>query len=158
MQKIITFITYNNQLEEALNLYTSVFKDSKIISSQRYGDGGSGEKGTVMTATLEISGQRFYLLNGGSHFTFSNGISLFVDCETQEEVDDLWEKLSANGGEKGRCGWLKDQFGVSWQIIPRALGKLMSGGGDPKKSQRVMQAMMQMNKIIIADLQKAYDG
>lgn len=134
MQKITTFLTFNNQAEEAVNLYVAVFKDAKIISINRNGE-------TVISATFQLFGQNFYALNGGSHFNFSQGISLFVNCETQAEVDELWEKLSEDG-EKGRCGWLKDKFGVSWQIIPAALGRLMSGGGDPQKAQRVMQAMM----------------
>ena len=149
MQKITTFLTYNNQAEEAANLYVAVFKDAKITSISRNGE-------TVFSVTFQLFGQNFYALNGGPHFNFSPGISLFVDCETQQEVDELWEKLS-EGGEKGRCGWLKDKFGVSWQIIPSALGKLMQDK-DPEKSKRVMHAMMQMNKIVIADLQKAYDG
>ncbi len=149
MQKITTFLTFNNQAEEAVNLYTSIFKDSKILSMNRNGK-------SVVSATFELNGQTFYALNAGPHFTFSNGISLFVNCETQEEVDEFWEKLS-EGGEKGRCGWLKDQFGVSWQIIPSALGKFL-GDKDPQKSKRVMQAVMQMNKIIIADLKKAAEG
>lgn len=149
MQKITTFLTFNNQAEEAVNLYVAVFKDAKITSIGRNGE-------TVFSLTFQLFGQNFYALNGGPHFTFSPGISLFVNCETQQEVDELWEKLS-EGGEKGRCGWLKDQFGVSWQIIPSALGKLMQGK-DPEKSKRVMQAMMQMNKIVVEDLQKAYDG
>ncbi len=149
MQKITTFLTFNNQAEEAANLYVAVFKDAKITNISRNGE-------TVFSVTFQLFGQNFYALNGGPHFTFSPGISLFVNCETQQEVDELWEKLS-DGGEKGRCGWLKDKFGVSWQIIPSALGKLMQGK-DPEKSKRVMQAMMQMNNIVISDLQKAYDG
>lgn len=149
MQKITTFLTFNNQAEEAVNLYVAVFKDAKITSINRNGE-------TVISATFQLFGQNFYALNGGPQFNFSQGISLFVNCETQAEVDELWEKLSEDG-EKGRCGWLKDKFGVSWQIIPSALGKLMQDK-DPEKSKRVMQAMMQMNKIVIEDLQKAYDG
>ncbi|WP_299289127.1 VOC family protein [uncultured Mucilaginibacter sp.] len=149
MQKITTFLTFNSQAEEAANLYVAVFKDAKITSINRNGE-------TVFSVTFQLFGQNFYALNGGPHFNFSPGISLFVDCETQQEVDELWEKLS-EGGEKGRCGWLKDKFGVSWQIIPSDLSKLMQDK-NPEKSKRVMQAMMQMNKIVIADLQKAYDG
>ncbi len=149
MQKITTFLTFSNQVEEAVNLYTSVFKNSKVLSISRNGE-------SVISATFELNGQTFYALNGGPHFTFSNGISLFVNCETQAEVDELWEKLS-EGGEKGRCGWLKDKFGVSWQIIPSALGKLMQDK-DRGKANSVIQAMMKMNKIVIEDLQKAYDG
>ncbi len=153
MQKITTFLMFNGRVEEAVNLYTSVFKNSKIISLNRTGE---GPEAGVMSATFQLEGQEFYAFNGGPYFTFSNGISLFVNCETQPEVDELWEKLS-EGGEKMQCGWLKDKFGVHWQIIPTALGKLMYDK-DPEKSKRVMQAMMQMNKIVIEDLQKAYDG
>jgi len=153
MQKITTFLMFNNQTEKAVNLYVSVFKNSKIVSLNRM---GGGENGAVVSATFELEGQTFYAFDGGSYFSFSNGISLFVSCETQQEVDALWEKLS-EGGEKLQCGWLKDKFGVSWQIIPTALSKLMQDK-DPEKSKRVMQAMMQMKKIIIEDLQKAYDG
>lgn len=128
----------------------AVFKDAKVTGINRNGE-------TVISATFQLFGQNFYALNGGPHFNFSEGISLFVNCETQVEVDELWEKLSEDG-EKGRCGWLKDKFGISWQIVPAVLGRLMSGGGDLQKAQRVMQAMMQMNKLIIEDLQKAYDG
>ena len=155
MQKITTFITFNNQAEEAVNLYVSVFRNSKIVSLSRYGEGGPGPKGSVMSATFLLEGQEFMALNGGPHFTFADGISLFVNCETQEEVDELWEKLS-EGGEKGPCGWLKDKFGVSWQIIPTALGQML-GDKDPNKSQRVMQAMLQMSKIDIATLRRAYE-
>jgi len=155
MQKITTFITFNNQAEEAVNLYVSVFRNSKIVSLSRYGEGGPGPKGSVMSATFLLEGQEFMALNGGPHFTFADGISLFVNCETQAEVDELWEKLS-EGGEKGPCGWLKDKFGVSWQIIPTALGQML-GDKDPNKSQRVMQAMLQMSKIDIATLRRAYE-
>ena len=153
MQKITTFITFNNQAEAAVNLYVSVFKNSKIVSMNRYGEGGPGPKGVVMSASFLLEGQEFMALNGGPHFTFAEGISLFVSCETQAEVDELWEKL-AEGGEKGRCGWLKDKFGVSWQIIPTALGQLL-GDPDPQKSQRVMQAMLQMKKMDVATLMRA---
>jgi predicted 3-demethylubiquinone-9 3-methyltransferase (glyoxalase superfamily) len=157
MQKIITFLTFNDQAEDALNLYTSVFKNSKILNVTRYGDAGPGPEGSVMTGTFEIDGQRFIVLNGGPSFTFAQGISLFVNCETQAEVDELWEKLTAGGGAPGRCGWLTDRFGVSWQIIPTALGRLM-GDKDRQKAGRVVQAMLQMAKIDIAKLQAAYDG
>lgn len=149
MQKITTFLMFNNQTEEAVNLYVSVFKSSKIVSLNRVGVG-------VVSATFELDGQTFYAFDGGPYFSFSNGVSLFVNCETQPEVDELWEKLS-EGGEKMQCGWLKDKFGIHWQIIPIALSKLL-GDKDPEKSKRIMQAMMQMNKIIIADLVKAYDA
>jgi predicted 3-demethylubiquinone-9 3-methyltransferase (glyoxalase superfamily) len=156
MQKITPFLWFNGQAEEAVNFYVSIFKNSKAGSIQRYGDGGPGPKGTVMSATFQLEGQDFYALNGGPQFSFTPAISFFVNCETQQEVDELWEKLS-QGGEKGRCGWLKDKFGLSWQIIPSTLGKLLQGK-DPEKSKRAMQAMMKMDKIDIAGLQKAYDG
>ena len=156
MQKITPFLWFNGQAEEAMNFYVSIFKNSKVVSVQRYGDAGPGPKGSVMSATFQLEGQDFYALNGGPQFTFTPAISFFVSCETQAEVDELWEKLS-EGGEKGRCAWLKDKFGLSWQIVPTALGKLL-GDKDPQKSKRVMQAMMKMDKIDIAELQKAYEG
>ena len=155
-KKITTFLTYNDQAEEAVDFYTSIFDDSRVTSTRRYGDAGPGPKGSLMTATFEVAGQEFMALNGGPSFGFAQGISLFVDCETQEEVDDLWEKLS-EGGEKGPCGWLTDKFGVSWQIIPRALGELL-GDEDPEKSRRVMEAMLQMSKIEIEGLRRAYEA
>jgi predicted 3-demethylubiquinone-9 3-methyltransferase (glyoxalase superfamily) len=153
MQRITTFLTFNNQAEEAVNLYVSIFPNSRILSINRYGEGAPIPAGTVMSATFELDGQQFTALNGGPHFTFSDGISLFVSCQTQEEVDELWEKLSA-GGSPGPCGWLKDKFGVSWQIIPTVLGELL-GDPDPAKAQRVMQAMLQMSKLDIATLRQA---
>lgn len=155
MQKITTFLTFNNQAEEAAKFYTSIFKNSKIKNVSRYGEGGPMPAGTVMSAIFEIEGQSFYALNGGPHFTFSDGISLFVNCSSQEEVDELWEKLT-EGGQPGPCGWLKDKFGVSWQIIPTVLGELMQDK-NPAKAANVMQAMMQMGKIDIATLQAAYE-
>jgi predicted 3-demethylubiquinone-9 3-methyltransferase (glyoxalase superfamily) len=156
MQKITPFLWFNGQAEEAVNFYVSIFKNSKMGNIQRYGDAGPGPKGSVMSATFQLEGQDFYALNGGPQFSFTPAISFFVNCETQQDVDELWEKLS-QGGEKGRCGWLKDKFGLSWQIIPSTLGKLLQGK-DPEKSKRAMQAMMKMGKIDIAGLQKAYDG
>ena len=147
MQKITPFLWFNDNAEEALNFYVSIFKDSKIINASYYGDAGPGPKGTLMTATFQLEGQQFMALNGGPLFKFTEAISLFVNCKTQEEVDDLWERLSA-GGEKSRCGWLKDKFGLSWQIIPSTLGELM-GDKDPVKANRVMQAMLKMDKIDI---------
>jgi len=155
MQKITTFLTYNNQAEEAVNFYVSIFRNSKIVSVSRYGEGGPGPKGSVISAAFLLEGQEFMALNGGPHFTFAQGFSLFVNCETQAEVDELWEKLS-EGGEKGPCGWLKDKYGVSWQIIPTALGQML-GDRDPQKAQNVMQAMLQMTKIDIAALRRAYE-
>ncbi len=155
MQKITTFLWFDNQAEEAINFYISLFKNSKIVNMSRYGDAGPGPKGTVMSATFQLDGQEFMALNGGPEFKFTEAISLYVSCKTQAEVDDLWAKLSA-GGEESQCGWLKDKYGLSWQIIPDLLGKLL-GDPDPVKSQNVMKAMLQMKKIDSAKLQQAYD-
>lgn len=155
MPKIIPFLWFNDKAEEAANFYVSIFKNSKIEAITRYGDAGPGPKGSAMTVTFQLEGQTLTALNGGPHFTFTLAISLFVNCDTQEEVDELWEKLLA-GGRKDRCGWLQDKYGLSWQIIPTALGKLMSDP-DPAKSSRVMQAMLQMDKIDIQRLQEAYE-
>jgi predicted 3-demethylubiquinone-9 3-methyltransferase (glyoxalase superfamily) len=155
MQKITPFLWFDGNAEEAMNLYVSVFKNSKIVSVRRYGDAGPGPKGSVMTGTFQIEGQEFHALNGGPKYKFTPAISLFVSCETQQEVDELWEKLSA-GGHKDQCGWLQDKFGLSWQIIPSALGKML-GDKDPQKANRVMQAMLKMNKIDIKKLKQAYD-
>lgn len=156
MQKITTFLMFNDQTDEAVNFYVSTFKNAKILDASRYGEDGPGPAGTLMSATFELEGQEFMAFTGGPHFSFSEGISLFISCNTQEEVDELWEKLS-EGGEKSQCGWVKDRFGVSWQVIPTALMELM-GDPDPEKSQRVVQAMLQMGKIDIAGLRRAYDG
>jgi predicted 3-demethylubiquinone-9 3-methyltransferase (glyoxalase superfamily) len=156
MQKITTFLTFNDRAEEAVNFYTSVFKNSKILSTSRYGDLGPGPKGSLMTATFQLAGQEFMALNGGPSFKFAQGISLFVNCETQAEIDELWEKLS-EGGEKVACGWLTDKFGVSWQIVPSVLGRLLNDK-DPERSKRVMQAMLQMKKLDIQKLKQAYEG
>lgn len=156
MQKITPFLWFDGQAEEAMKFYTSIFKNSKIGSVSRYGDAGPGPKGTVMSGTFELEGQKFMALNGGPQFKFTEAISFFVNCETQQEVDELWEKLSA-GGQKSRCGWLKDKFGVSWQIIPNVLGELL-GDKDPAKSRRVMQAMLRMDKIDIEGLKRAHAG
>lgn len=145
----------NNQAEEAINFYVSIFPDSKITRVTRYGNAGPGPKGSVMSATFQLHGQEFYALNGGPQFTFTPAISFFVSCETQQEVDELWNKLSA-GGSEDRCGWLRDKYGLSWQIIPRQLGKMLSDP-DPARSQRVMNAMLQMSKLDIATLEAAYD-
>ena len=154
MQKITPFLWFDGNAEEAMNFYTSIFKNSKIGRITRYGDAGPGPKGTVMSATFQLDGQEFMALNGGPQFKFTEAISFFVNCETQEEVDELWEKLS-EGGQKSRCGWLKDKYGLSWQIIPSALGEML-GDKDPEKSQRVMKAMLQMDKIDIKGLEQAY--
>jgi predicted 3-demethylubiquinone-9 3-methyltransferase (glyoxalase superfamily) len=155
MQKITPFLWFDGKAEEAANFYVSLFKNSKIVNVARYGDAGPGPKGTATSATFELAGQRFIALNAGPQFKFTEAISFFINCETQQEVDDLWEKLSA-GGEKSRCGWLKDKYGLSWQVIPTALGEMLQDK-DPQKSQRVMQAMLQMDKIDIARLERAYD-
>ena len=156
MQKITPFLWFDNQAEEAANFYVSLFKNSKIGSIRRYGDAGPGSKGSVMSVIFQLEGQEFFALNGGPHFKFTPAISLFVNCENQQEVDELWEKLSA-GGRKDRCGWLQDRYGLSWQIIPTALSQLMSDP-DPAKSSRVMKAMLQMDKIDIARLKEAYEN
>ena len=153
MPKITPFLWFDNNAEEAIHFYTSIFKNSKIGNVTRYGDAGPGPKGSVMSATFELEGQPFMALNGGPHFQFTEAISLFVSVDTQQEVDELWDKLSA-GGRKSQCGWLKDKFGLSWQIIPKALGELL-GDKDPRKSQSVMKAMLQMDKIDIARLKEA---
>ena len=155
MQKIIPFLWFDGKAEEAVNLYSSVFKNSKVVGITRYGEGGPGSKGTVMSATFQLDGQEFIALNGGPEFTFSPAISFFVNCETQEEVDELWEKLS-EGGEKQRCGWLKDKYGVSWQIVPSALGEMLQDK-DAEKSKKVMKALLHMDKIDIKSLKQAYE-
>ncbi len=155
-QKITPFLWFDNNAEEAINFYVSIFKNSKILNVSRYGEGGPGPKGTVMSATFQLEGQDFMALNGGPHFKFTEAISLFIKCETQEEVDELWEKLS-EGGSKSRCGWLKDKFGLSWQVVPTILGELLQSK-DPEKSKRVMQALLQMDKLDIQKLKDAYDG
>jgi predicted 3-demethylubiquinone-9 3-methyltransferase (glyoxalase superfamily) len=153
MQKITPFLWFDDQAEEAMNFYTSIFKNSKKGRIARYGDAGPGPKGTVMSAIFELDGQEFFALNGGPQFTFSPAISFFVTCETQTEVDAYWEKLSA-GGQKQRCGWLRDKFGVTWQIVPSILDKLLQDK-DTQKSTRVMKAMMQMDKLDIKGLEQA---
>jgi predicted 3-demethylubiquinone-9 3-methyltransferase (glyoxalase superfamily) len=156
MQRITPFLWFDDKAEEAMNFYVSVFKNSKVGTVTRYGEGGPGPKGTVMSATFHLDGQDFFALNGGPLFTFTPAISFFVNCETQHEVDELWEKLS-EGGKKERCGWLKDKYGLSWQIIPSVLGKFLHDK-DAEKAKRVMQAMLQMDKIEIEKLKQAYEG
>ncbi|MCZ7355560.1 MAG: VOC family protein [Candidatus Methanoperedens sp.] len=155
MQKITPFLWFDGKAEEAMKFYISIFKNSKIISVTRYGEEGPGPKGTVMTASFLIEGQEFVALNGGPQFTFSQAISFVVNCQTQEEVDKFWEKLS-EGGEKQQCGWLKDKFGVSWQIVPVVLVEMLQDK-DPEKSKRVMAAMLKMDKIDIKTLKQAYE-
>ncbi len=149
MKKITPFLWFDTRAEEAMNFYVSIFKNSKVLSVS------PGPNGRAMSVSFELEGQEFMAFNAGPEFKFTEAISLFVDCRTQDEVDDLWEKLSA-GGEKSRCGWLKDKFGLSWQIIPSALGELM-GDKDPAKAKRVMEAMLQMKKIDIKALKQAYE-
>jgi predicted 3-demethylubiquinone-9 3-methyltransferase (glyoxalase superfamily) len=155
MQTITPFLWFNDQAEQAMNFYCSIFKNSKVGSISRYGEAGPGPAGTVMSATFQLNRQEFMALNGGPVFSFTPAISFFVNCETQAEVDELWEKLSA-GGEEGQCGWLKDKFGLSWQIVPSALGDYINGK-DAEKSQRAMQAMLKMKKLDIAKLKQVYD-
>jgi predicted 3-demethylubiquinone-9 3-methyltransferase (glyoxalase superfamily) len=154
--KITPFLWFDGQAEEAANLYTSIFDNSKILDVSRYGEAGPGKKGSVMTVSFELEGQKFVALNGGPHFKFTPAISFWVSCETQEEVDYFWNKLLQGGGKPNRCGWLADKFGVSWQVVPDALIEFL-GDKDKKKSQRVMQAMLQMGKIDIKKLKEAYD-
>ena len=157
MQKITPFLWFDDQAEEAMNFYVSVFKNSKVLSVSRYGNEGPGQAGKVMTVSFELNGQEFTALNGGpQHFGFSEAISFFVNCENQEEVDFLWGKLT-EGGEPGPCGWLKDKYGLSWQIVPTVLGDLL-GDKDQAKAGRVMQAMLKMSKIDVAGLRQAYEG
>jgi predicted 3-demethylubiquinone-9 3-methyltransferase (glyoxalase superfamily) len=155
MQKIKTFLWFDDKAEEAAKFYVSIFKNSKIGEVSRYQEGSPGPVEKVMTVNFELDGQEFIALNGGPEFRFTEAISLFVDCATQAEVDELWDKLS-EGGEKGQCGWLKDKYGLSWQIVPTALGRLL-GAKDPEKAKRVMQAMLQMTKIDVAALERARD-
>ncbi|OLD64558.1 MAG: hypothetical protein AUI47_05365 [Acidobacteria bacterium 13_1_40CM_2_68_5] len=155
-QKITTFLWFDGKAEEAARHYTSIFKNSKILSVTRYGDAGPGPRGSVMTVTFQLEGQEFIALNGGPQFKFTEAISLLVNCDTQKEVDELWSKLTG-GGEEGPCGWLKDKFGLSWQIVPSALFKMIQDQ-DPGKSKRVMEAMFQMKKIDIAEMERAYRG
>jgi predicted 3-demethylubiquinone-9 3-methyltransferase (glyoxalase superfamily) len=156
MQKITTYLWFDNQAEEAAQFYTSLFADSRILEVQRYPEGAPGPAGPAMIVTFELAGQRFIALNGGPQFTFNESVSLYVDCESQDEVDELWAKLT-DGGEESQCGWLKDRWGLSWQIIPRRLSELLSDP-DPARAQRAMQAMLGMQKIDVQALEKAAAG
>ncbi len=156
MQKITPFLWFDSNAEEAALFYTSIFKNSKILNVSRYGDAGPGPKGAVMVVNFQLEGQQFTALNGGPLFKFSEAFSFVVNCDTQKEIDEYWNKLISGGGKESECGWLKDKFGFSWQIVPAALGKLMSG--DPKKANRVMQAVLQMKKLDIATLEEAAEG
>ena len=159
MQRITPFLWFDHQAEEAANFYISIFKNAKIGKIARYSEEASNAAGrpagSAMTVAFQLDGQEFIALNGGPHFHFTEAVSFVVNCETQEEIDELWEKLS-KGGQESQCGWLKDKYGLSWQIVPTALSRLMSAT-DPKKSQRVMQAILQMQKLDIRRLQEAYD-
>jgi len=157
MQKITPFLWFDKEAEEAARLYVSIFKNSKINQIVHYGDAGPGPKGTVMTVDFELAGETFAALNGGPLFKFNESVSFVINCERQAEVDNLWERLTAGGGSPGPCGWLKDRFGLSWQVVPTALPRLLADP-DPVKSQRVMGAMMQMTKLDIAKLQAASAG
>jgi predicted 3-demethylubiquinone-9 3-methyltransferase (glyoxalase superfamily) len=154
MQKITPFLWFNDKAEEAANFYVAIFKDAKILKVVRHGDSGPGPKGSVMIVTFEMHGQQFIALNGGPQFTLTPAISFVINCETQDEIDHYWDKLSA-GGSIQQCGWLTDKYGLSWQVVPTILGEL-AGDSDPAKAGRVMQAMMQMIKIDIAGLKRAY--
>jgi len=156
MQRITPFLWFNNNAEEAVMFYTSIFKNSKIGMVARYGDSGPGPKGTVMTAAFTLDGQEFLALNGGPMFKFTEATSFVVNCQTQEELDHYWDKLS-EGGQQVQCGWLKDKFGLSWQIVPTVLGELMKSN-DSARTSRVMAALMKMVKLDIEGLQRAYDG
>jgi len=155
-QQITPFLWFDDNADEAVNFYLSIFKDSRLLDTKRYGETGPGPKGTIMTATFELNGQQFIALNGGPRFKFTEAVSFVVKCETQEEIDYYWDKL-LDGGEPQRCGWLKDRFGLSWQIVPAQLSELF-GGNDPQRAGRVMQAMMQMVKFDLAKLKEAYNG
>ena len=157
MSKITPSLWFDNNLEQAMDFYASVFPDTKIHGTTRYTEGGMGEPGTVMTGDFEILGQRFNAINGGPHFKFSEATSFIIDCQDQSEVDYYWDKLTAGDGTESQCGWVKDKFGVSWQIVPRALYETVTGK-DPAGAQRATQAMLKMNKLIVADLEKAYRG
>jgi predicted 3-demethylubiquinone-9 3-methyltransferase (glyoxalase superfamily) len=156
MQKITPFLWFDDKAEEAMNFYVSIFKNSRVVSITRYGEAGPGAVGSVMTASFVLDGLEFVALNGGPQFTFSPAISFVVNCTTQEEVDELWAKLSA-GGKEVQCGWLEDRYGLSWQIVPTALVEMLNDA-DPAKANRVMQAMLQMVKIDIEGLRRAYDN
>ena len=154
-QKITPFLWFDTQAEEAANFYTSVFKDSRILHVSRYGDAGPGPKGSAMVVNFQLAGQTFTALNGGPRFKFSEAFSFVVNCENQREIDEYWTKLTADGGQESMCGWLKDKFGFSWQIVPAELGKLMS---NPQKANRVMEALLKMRKLDVAALKAAAEA
>ncbi len=156
MQKITPFLWFNDQAEEAVNFYLSVFKNAKLLAMTRYGEEGPGPQGSVMTVAFALDGNEFVALNGGPLFKFTEAISFVVNCETQEEIDYYWEKLPADGGQEIECGWLKDKYGLCWQIVPTVLWEMMQDK-DTARSQRVMRALMQMKKLEIGALQRAYN-
>lgn len=156
MQKITTHLWFDDNAEEAVEFYTSIFKDSRIVNKSRYGKAGPGHEGSMMSATFELEGQEFMALNGGPYFKFNEAVSLFVKCKNQQEVDYYWDALTADGGQESQCGWLKDKFGLSWQIIPTILPELLNGP-DTERSQQAMEAMLKMNKIDIKAIKRAYD-
>jgi predicted 3-demethylubiquinone-9 3-methyltransferase (glyoxalase superfamily) len=157
MQKISPFLWFDGRAEEAMNFYVSVFPNARVLGVVRYGDAGPGPKGSVMTASFEIQGQPFTALNGGPQFTFNPAVSFVVNCESQQEVDHLWDKLPAGGGKTLNCGWLQDRFGLSWQIVPVAMLQMLQDK-DPEKANRAMEAMLKMNKLDIAALKRAHEG
>jgi predicted 3-demethylubiquinone-9 3-methyltransferase (glyoxalase superfamily) len=157
MQKITTFLWFDDQAEQAAAFYTSLFGDSRIVSVQKYGEAGPGTPGSVMLVEFELAGQRYLALNGGPVYTFNEAMSLSVDCDSQEEVDRLWSALTADGGEEGPCGWLKDRYGVSWQIVPRRMTEMLADP-DQQKAQRAMAAMLGMKKLSIKELEAAFEG
>ncbi len=157
MQKIVTNLWFDHQAEDAVKFYTSLFKNSKILDVTRYGEAGPGPAGSVLTISFQLEGQEFVAINGGPMFTFTEAISLAVNCETQDEIDRYWEQLTSGGGEPSMCGWLKDKYGLSWQVVPANLGKLMSDP-NPAKANAVMQALLKMRKLEIATLQQAYNS
>ena len=156
MQKITPFLWYDREAEEAANYYVSLFPNSRVHTVSRYGEAGPGPKGSVMTVVFELDGQEFIALNGGPQFTFNESVSFVVNCETQQEVDSFWGRLS-EGGEKGPCGWLKDRYGLSWQVVPRGLDELITDP-DPERARRATEAMLQMTKLDIDALRRAADG
>ena len=157
MPKITPFLWFDNQAEDAAKFYVSIFKNSRVVSITRYGDAGPGPKGSIMTVIFELDGQPFIALNAGPHFKFNEAISFVIDCKTQKQVDAYWDKLTSGGGQPSMCGWLKDKYGLSWQVTPTKLSKLLADP-DPKKSKRVMEGMLKMQKIEIPVLEKAAKG
>jgi len=156
MQRVMPCLWFDTQAEEAANFYVSIFKNAKVTGVSRYGDAGPGPKGSAMTVTFELDGQQYMGLNGGPHFTLTPAVSLVVNCETQDEIDYYWDKLSADGGKIVECGWLTDKFGLSWQVVPSKMRTLV--GGDPERGNRVMREVMKMKKLDIATLERAYEG